>query len=1351
MYFIHHKGHMTKHKPGIAPEEIRAIRKQIGLSQTEAGELIGGGPRAFTKYEAGTVKPAASVISLLRVLEANPAVLATLREHEPRSIAAGVASPFDVNGQDIASLTERTFPQLLRRLLHAEAQASDLPADGIHVASNINTADEGEDGRIEWNDGPARTAFLPSRLCQFQLKAGKITPSAAAKDVLTRERTVKAMVHSVLDATGNYIMLCAHSYTQQQVEKRRAAIKEALCRAGMAIDDGHVDFRDADQIASWVNCHPAVATWVKEQTSPGTVGPFRSWSHWAGRPEHEHSPWAEDERLPALRTHLRDRAKEPRSFVRIVGPAGVGKSRLALEVLGPAMEDGGADYFLTDIVLYAVQSEAHVEDISQVVQNLADLGARAVVVVDQCEPETHQILVGMVLRQSSRLSLVTIDDEIPSGTLDENTFKVDEAPPSVTEAIVDHVSPGLPSEDQGRLVRFSKGFPKIAVLVGQAWSKSIPIAHVADDDLVETFVLGRRHRDRESLLRSAALVAAFGLVEAESARGQLSGIAELRHDISAEGLYAAVGDLVERGAARRRGRLVALQPRPIALRLTERQWKEWDRAKWDQVLTGDTSPDLKVSAARQLALLNTTQISQRVVDHVCRIDGAFDGFEALLKTGHVEVLSALAEIKPEVVANQIERSLEDVQDLSRVTGDVRRHLVWALEKICFHPHTFEDGARLLLRLAAAENETWANNATGQFKGLFPIILGGTAADGNARLSFLDEAAADDDESQRVLAVGGLIAGSKTRDFSRTAGAESQGSRPALEPWRPTTDKEAIDYIEGCVSRLAQLAMGDDRAGVTAREGLGESLRSLVRTGLIDTVETVVAQVSAEVGYWPDAVARLREVLIFDTERIDADVTSRVKKLFTDLQPKSLQSRIRALVTEMSWDYFADEESDHEERFRRQAETVHELAAELLEQPAALSTALPELSRGQQRMAGELGVAVAKLAASPLEWLEPIIQAVVQTPENERNFDLLTGFVAELAKGHLKAVDGFKQRAARSLDLAPSLPHVCFPLGISASDIELVIGALQAGLLPPWQLNKWSFGGVLAKVPAPAVAPLFNVMLDHSAEGFVVAVDLMGMYAHDKPEMLEGLRPQVLKLADNVRRWQRPPAGGLHLHHFEQIVSWMLGKGRQDPGARATALALARALVNVREYGDDRLIEPVLSKLLSDFPEIAWPLIGQAIVSDDQKAARLAFVLGNQLSFEPESNRPILSLPEDTLFAWCHAHPDRAPAFAARIVPVLTRHGVAAPKLSLHAVAARLLDEFGERDDVRRAIESNIHTFGWSGSLTTYFAPYKEPFSKLLLHPKLKVRSWARTVLRQLDNSVERARDEDEETEARGEL
>ena len=141
--------------------------------------------------------------------------------------------------------------------------------------------------------------------------------------------------------------------------------------------------------------------------------------------------------------------------------------------------------------------------------------------------------------------------------------------------------------------------------------------------------------------------------------------------------------------------------------------------EWDVVLAGDTSPDLKVLAARQLAWINTTEVAPKVVQHVCRFRGPFDGFEGISRTRHAEVLFFLAEINPEAVARRIEGFLDDLGNLLKVGGDVRRHLVFALEKIAFHHRTFEVGAHLLLRLAVAENKTWDNNASGQFKALFP--------------------------------------------------------------------------------------------------------------------------------------------------------------------------------------------------------------------------------------------------------------------------------------------------------------------------------------------------------------------------------------------------------------------------------------------------------------------------------------------------------------------------------------------------------------------------------------------------------------------------------------------------------
>ena len=61
------------------PAEIRRIRKKLKLTQAQAGQLIGGGPRAFQKYEAGDLLPSRAVASALALLDRDPQGLAVLR------------------------------------------------------------------------------------------------------------------------------------------------------------------------------------------------------------------------------------------------------------------------------------------------------------------------------------------------------------------------------------------------------------------------------------------------------------------------------------------------------------------------------------------------------------------------------------------------------------------------------------------------------------------------------------------------------------------------------------------------------------------------------------------------------------------------------------------------------------------------------------------------------------------------------------------------------------------------------------------------------------------------------------------------------------------------------------------------------------------------------------------------------------------------------------------------------------------------------------------------------------------------------------------------------------------------
>jgi HTH-type transcriptional regulator/antitoxin MqsA len=78
----------------LEPEEIRRIRKKLRLSQETAGLLIGGGRRAFQKYESGDLLPSRAIMSALLLLDASPKTLAVLMErHGQKSPASSHATP----------------------------------------------------------------------------------------------------------------------------------------------------------------------------------------------------------------------------------------------------------------------------------------------------------------------------------------------------------------------------------------------------------------------------------------------------------------------------------------------------------------------------------------------------------------------------------------------------------------------------------------------------------------------------------------------------------------------------------------------------------------------------------------------------------------------------------------------------------------------------------------------------------------------------------------------------------------------------------------------------------------------------------------------------------------------------------------------------------------------------------------------------------------------------------------------------------------------------------------------------------------------------------------------------------
>ena len=1341
--------------PTLPPEEITRIRQRLGLSKLEAGDLIGGGPRAFSKYESGTIEPAAAVSNLLRVLDANPTVLDQLRGLPAPPIDIHSGRPGEVSGAHVRALTPKMLTLLMRRLLSADAQTNGLTQDGVHVAATINAPDDKEDARIEWVGGPDRTIFIPARRCIFQSKATDVSPSAAAADVLDSHHDVSSPIREILSAGGVYIVFCSRSYAQKAINARVTAIHRSLTHHGLTLGREQLQFRDADQIALWVNAHPSVAAWLLDRMQPGMRGPFHDWTHWGDRADNDALALEADERLQTLQTSLRAGAVVRRSVQRIIGPAGVGKSRLTFESFQPDTAEEGSSIALKDLILYVVLPEAGVEAVTHTVQNLVDSSRHAIVVVDRCSAKTHDVLAGLVKHARSHLSLITIDHEDePNDVTDATILRLQSAPASVIEGILKQrlIKHGaLAYEDNRRLQVLAAGLPRLAVLLADAWLRGDVLAGVSDEVLIDRIVSGHG-RDSAGLLKDVSRrLSVFGQIGVkERVEGDLSKIAKLGKHIPPDDFRSALVELIDRGVVQRRGRFATLQPLPISLVLAEKQWQAWNSEQWDEILCGSLPTDLRIAAARRLTYLNSRprpqSIAFEVTRHVCRHKGPLAGFEHLKDPVNAEILSLLAEIDSEAVIALMDRALAQrtTTELISVDGNARRAWVRALVKLAFVAETFERAARLLFRFALAENEKWNNNATGQFSALFPVMSGGTAAGPTQRLDVLDELLKTETEMHLIILVDALLEGGRTHSFSRTLGPESHGTRPALQPWQPKTNPEAWDYIKECLRRVSELAIRNTPSGEKARTELGHTFRNLVNSEQLTFIESLVSSVLPRVKYWPEALGSLGDVLQHDEGRLQEADLRRVRALIQQLQPQDLATRLAHLVTNMPWDYPEEEHLELDARRDRQLQAVSTLTSELLTERKTLRAALPDLVRGAHRMGFELGDEIARQSENPFEWQATLMETFEATPANQRNSIVLTGFLARLSRAHPTLVEDFKRMAVTSETFAPLLPDLCFATNIVLGDIALVCEGLRSGLIPVYRLRQWSFGGVFAKVPPAAAAPLFDYLFHDDGDSFSMGVDLIGMYSFQRAVVLDELRPQLRGMAAIDCDGEHLQRGRTDAHHFSEVMTWLLKHGSNDADAVDAARALATRFIADDDGYATELIRPLLPLLLSSFAGIVWPVIGTTIATDQNQAWRLEGALGDKYAHGDELKAPaILGLPEALLMNWCRQYPESAPRFVAGLMPLLAQDATT-QILSIHPRTKQLLDEFGSREDVLDALHRQLYTFAWWGSRKSYFERYQTPFQSLLTHPTGSVRRWAQERIVELSHDIAAAQNEDDE-------
>lgn len=168
---------------------------------------------------------------------------------------------------------------------------------------------------------------------------------------------MNAAVSEALSRRGAYIIFCSHPFGGQKIKKLQKAIELAI-RKGKKVPSRAtaIEIYDANRIANWVDTHPPVALWLASLNRGRSVSGFLSHEAWGRDLEIRSIPWVANgnsrfapnisessatdppgqQRImwsfeQAAEAALRHLAQE-HAALRIAGPSGFGKTRLAYEI-----------------------------------------------------------------------------------------------------------------------------------------------------------------------------------------------------------------------------------------------------------------------------------------------------------------------------------------------------------------------------------------------------------------------------------------------------------------------------------------------------------------------------------------------------------------------------------------------------------------------------------------------------------------------------------------------------------------------------------------------------------------------------------------------------------------------------------------------------------------------------------------------------------------------------------------------------------------------------------------------------------------------------------------------------------
>lgn len=1288
---------------------------------------------------------------------------------------------FDVSPSQIESLDSNQLVELLKKLLHAEAQCFYISLRGVSVPLQITVPDGGEDARISWVGGLEQTDYLPSRFCIFQSKATDPQPAGWKKEVWIKSsqrngstRKLNEAVAKAVAERGAYIGFTSAVLIGSKYDKRIEGIKQGIRETGANPDHlKAIDIYDANKIADWVSKYPAIAVWLNEKQSELKLRGFQTIDRLGTkidiasisriedkasrfqigskstnrRVQHESS----DENsltFEKAKERIADHLADSKNSIRIIGSSGVGKTRFVYEALRD--ETTTAKIALTTSTIYCDLRDIG-SQIFQIAQSLADAGNSALMIVDECTRETAIKLCEIVTTEGSNLRVLTIGNDNQPIEKDKclNIF-VEPADDTLIEGIIQQRYPEANYSDINFIRDLSGGYPRIAVLATDNYLEGSPILKSVKD-VVERILTGCGI-NRIEQVRAIECLSLFKQLGAdENFSDEIDFVGENLARQTGDEMYEHLAYAAKQHLVDHRGCYFIAQPLPIAAFLGRRRL---DLLRVKNILTFIESapPTLRTSFLNQWRYFDSSQTVAIVTQRLLTQDGWCGSLEALKTEIGQECLSAIVHIDPDGVTDMLRYIYGDLSiDELKEAVPGKQSFVQVLSILVSRKKSFHVAAPLLVRLAAIEDESYFKDASNRFKQLFQLRLSETEAEPVDRYAILDQELSFSDERTIPICIEALENTLKRNYFSESGIYNQIGNQPPLKEWIPEVWGEVFDFHRSGLQRLNNIRSQHKQFAIKCEKIVASHMRSLLCENLLDDLESTAKKIAKEKGIWLEAIEGIGDWLYFDRGKAPEEFSRKVRQLYDDLIPTDPIER--ALLYTKFWtadihdpDLTYDREDRSNQDFEYSSRKAREVAAEIGLDKQLSYRAIQTMLREELNNVFPFTEELATKLEDPAEAFQIAIRAFELSNE-KKGIQFLRGLLAGIDKRDSEAATQCIQIALESDFLKDQMVNVYTAVKISVERLDEIVQSVRKGYISATACVYFSYGRGLEHLKAESILPLINELAhNHGSEGIWAALEIIFMYQHNKEALEPLLAQRIQQLITSQRLLESTKTATRDGHLFEQLILLVQKHcGIDDSFGTELSNQIVR-LCQVKDYqifsALDTHCRNIIRLLVKKKPEQLWRTLSHffEIATPSELHYLKALVGPLEHTFDGESYNKegvLFGISEAEFLTWAKAKPDVRSPFLCIFYPVIEVDKTGHHKW--HPALERLTHEFGTSKDFRIALARRLYPKSWSGSMVPHLEIYLTLLQKWFTHPVREMSFWARDMSHSLERQINRER------------